>query len=499
MKIAYAGSDGRTLVSALTTSNSAKNREHRGVVMRGMPAMKPFAELMKWPVDFVEVLGEAPTVADYVQAAIKALREEKIDRIVPMPEALQFDGFVDQMIEEGFGEFVAGLTREGSMLEGDKIGCMEFCRKYGVAVPKAWDVVDLRDFVAFRRRCLEYLGHFGGFYAKFPYSAGGKGSRFIQSPWDIAPVYQGLMDDYSKVYEKRVNPEKLWPILLQSYMAGIEVSFTLLVDVHGNFQILPTGEDGQGRFPGPITINNPVTGGMWSVSPHPMESPELLELARRDIFEPFIKGMRKAGILRSCILYPGCMVFFDAFGKPQSIRMCEMNVRPPDPEFQPMVWRIKNFGALIQAMFKGNLGQVVPEIREDQIAMTLAAVTGPGPDSSYKGYPWRHKPGEPMEINHAALAKNGITLIPAGMGYKDGGFISDGTRVAYLLAAAQVKPGKTRGETADDLRAKLLRLFEAGAVRTIPQGEGEDRKGNRLVVRGDVGEHFGAAEKLFGK
>lgn len=496
-RIGFAGSDARTFLSALTVSRSGEKDEFQGVVIRGMPAMKPYTELVEWPVEFIET--SSGSLNSYVARTQTALADHEIDYVIPMPEALQIDGFVDQIIEVGYEYRVAGLTAKGSFIEGDKVACKLLCSKVGVPVATEWTMIEARDYRGFLKTCLGYLERHGGVYAKFPYQAAGKGSRFISNPWEIREVYDALMGDYSEVYKKMFGIGETWPLLIESYMAGVEVSFTAPVDEWGNFQILPTAMDYQGRFSGPISPRNPVTGGMASLGPHPMESPELLEMAAKQVFEPLIEGMRRRGILRPCILYPGCMVFFDEFGKPKSIRVCEVNIRPPEPEFQVMLRLVRNFSQLVVAMFKGNLDTVKPEVRSDQIAMTIALVTGPGPGGEYKGYPWRHKPGEPMVLDLKGLKKNGVTLLPAGMGYNDANhtFVSDGTRVAYLLGNATVKPGESRGAVANGLRDKLYRMFADGKVRTIPSGNGEDPNGNRLTVREDVGIHFGIAERLF--
>ncbi|OGE88054.1 MAG: hypothetical protein A2760_01315 [Candidatus Doudnabacteria bacterium RIFCSPHIGHO2_01_FULL_50_67] len=495
-RIGFAGSDARTFLSALTVSRSGEKGEFQGVVIRGMPAMKPYAELAGWPVDFLEVPGGS-SVQDYAARVLRALSDDEIDYVVPMPEALQIDGFVDRMTEAGFGDRVAGLTAAASFIEGDKVTCKQLCASARVPVAPDWVAIEARHYQPFLRACLRYLEQHGGAYAKYPFQAAGKGARFIGSPWEIREVYETLMADYAESYRKLLGPGLPWPLLMESYMAGIEVSFTALVDVHGNFQILPTAMDYQGRFAGQISRNNPVTGGMASLGPHPVHSQELLEMAVKQVFRPLIEEMRRRGILRPCILYPGCMVFFNEFGKPASIRVCEINIRPPEPEFQVMLRLVRNFGQLIMAMFEGHLDEVKPDVRDDQIAMTIALVTGPGPGGEYKGYPWRHKPGEPMMLDLKGLKKNNVTLLPAGMGYKDGTFISDGTRVAYLIGNATVKPGENRGQVADALRDKLYRMFADGKVRTIPCGTGEDPQGNRLTVRDDVGIHFGIAERLF--
>lgn len=495
-KVGFAGSDGRTLLSAVEVSRSTREKEYQGVVIRGMPAMKPFAELMNWPVEFIDVPGNT-SVPNYVDHAIEALANKEIDYIIPMPEALQIDGFVNKMIEAGYSSQVAGLTAEGSFLEGNKARCKQFCEDAGVPVAREWTILEAWDFKSFRVTCLRYLDLHGGVYVKFPFQAAGKGSRFINNPWDIREVYDTLLADYADVYKQMFGEGRKWPLLLESYMAGMEVSFTALVDANGNFQILPTAMDYPGRFPGAISKDNPITGGMAAIGSHPMESPELLHLAARCVFRPLIQAMKTHGILRPCILYPGCMVFFDHTGKPQSIRVCEINIRPPEPEFQVMIRLVRNFGELMVAMFEGNLDEVKPEVRPGQICMSLALVTGPGPGSEYKGYPWRHKPGEPMELDLKGLKKNQVTLLPAGMGYRDGTFISDGTRVAYLIANATLKTGQTYAQAAALLREKLYRVFNDGKVRVVPTGDGEDPAGNRLTVRSDVALHFDLAERLF--
>ena len=55
-KIACAGTDGRTLLSALVTATakSANSDEvFKGVVIRGTPSMPEFCRIMDWPVAFV--------------------------------------------------------------------------------------------------------------------------------------------------------------------------------------------------------------------------------------------------------------------------------------------------------------------------------------------------------------------------------------------------------------------------------------------------------------
>ncbi|WP_022667785.1 hypothetical protein [Desulfospira joergensenii] len=498
-KIGFAGTDGRTLLSALTVSTSKGSDDpdvYRGIVIRGTPAMPGFArDIMDWDVGFVKT--EDNSVEEYVRAIEAAFAAGELDYVIPMPESLLLNGIVDRMEEKGLGERVAGLNRAGSYIEGDKIRCKEFCERAGIPVAHAWSVADARSFSQVSRIVLNYLHAHGGAVLKFPYSAGGKGARIILDAWEIRQVYDELVRDYKKAY-KRMFKNREWPVLIESRMSGVEISFTLLVDGQGGFCILPTAMDYPERFQGPASSANPITGGMGSISPHPFESESLMELVRESIALPLVRALKQEGLLRPCILYPGCFVSMERTAQgilPRAIRVCEINIRPGEPEFQAVIRRIKNPGQLFSAMFREELDRVEPEIREDQICMTTALVTGPGGPDGQKGYPWRVTRNEKLEMDFSYLKKKRLLLIPSAMGVShEKGFISDGTRVAYLVLNGSVGKGGSRAETAQKMMNRVKTAFGGGRIRVIPR---EDPDGNRLAMRADIGSHFLSARDIF--
>lgn len=495
--IAFAGTDGRTLLSALVTSTATSEIHadaYQGVVIRGTPAMPKFAEIMKWPVAFIETGSNS--VQDYTAAIITALKEGKIDYAVPMPEALLFEGLVDSVEAAGFGDRIIGLAGAGAFIEGDKIEGKKLCRDAGIPVASSWTDADARDYQRILPTCLEYIHEFGGAVLKYPYSAGGKGARIILNSWEIREVYDTLLQDYKDSYKKKFGRKGRWPLLIESLMSGVEISFTMFVDRNGNFQILPTAMDYPERFEGPAGKNNPITGGMGAVSPHPLETPQLMQMAGEVIAKPLIRVMKERGILRPCVLYPGCFVSLDGGKHPTMIRVSEINIRPGEPEMQPVIRRLRNLGVLIQATLEGNLKEIEPEVRTEQIAMCSALVTGAGGPDGQKGYPWSCTRGEPVEIDFKYLQRKGIQIIPSAMMCtpEDDGFKSDGTRVAFMNANVSVKPGENRGDVAGRIRNKLLAAFDNGKIRVIPR---EDPNGNRLDLRRDIGLHYIKAEKIF--
>jgi phosphoribosylamine--glycine ligase len=496
VKIGFVGTDGRTLLAALETSRATSELypgSYRGVVVRGTPAMPAWAQKMKWPVDFLPVANNSAPA--FAEALIRAFQDGALDLALVMPEALVFDGLVDLVAEAGHAGRILGLDRGGAFIEADKIACKRLCQAAGIPVAPAWSEVEARDYPAVRATCLEYLHDFGGAVLKYPYSAGGKGARIILNTWEIREVYDLLLNDYKESYTQVCGKKSPWPLLIEARMSGVEISFTILVDKNGHHQLLPTAMDYPERFEGPPGIGNPITGGMGSISPHPLESPALLELAEATIARPLIKAMQERDILRPGVLYPGCFASFDGDFRPRSIRVCEINIRPGEPEFQPVVKRLRNLGALLTAMAAGNLHEVTPEVRADQISLCIALVTGPGGPKQQKGYPWSLTKGEVLEIDFDYFDKKKITVIPSAMDHADGVFKSDGSRVAFLVANATVKAGLRRGQVVETLRQRLLSAFDNGKIRAIPR---ENDQGNRLALRRDIGLHYQKAELLGG-
>ena len=496
-KIAFAGTDGRTLLSAMVVSTATSetfDNDFEGVVVRGTPAMPKYVELMNWPVNFIPTASNS--MSDYADAIIEALRIEQIDYVVPMPEALLFEGIVDRLAESGFGERVIGLNKDGAFVEGDKIKCKELCREAGIPVADEWQDVDAKDYPTVLRTCLQYIGQYGGAVLKYPYSAGGKGARIILNAWEIREVYDTLISDYRDAYKKLYGKKNRWPLLIESLMSGVEISFTILVDGNGHYQILPTAMDYPERFEGPASKSNPITGGTGAISPHPMETSQLLAMAGDTIAAPLVNALQAQGLLRPCILYPGCFVSFDGEQNPTNIRVSEINIRPGEPEAQPVARRLRNLGAMLQATLAGNLDTVPPEVRQEQIAICVALMTGPGGPDGQKGYPWSCTKGEPVTLDFKYMRRKGIQVIPSAMDW-DGstsGFKSDGTRVAFLNGNITVKPNETAGIVGDRLRKKLLAAFDNGKIRVIPR---EDPDGNRLDLRRDIGLHYLKAERIF--
>ena len=522
--IGFVGPDGRTCMCAYTVS-TVESEKFTGAIIKGMTGMSPIMDAVrgkkKWTMKIFPVEGNS--VEDYKQAILKTFKDGEIDYVVIMPEDLLYEGLVNELIEAGYGDHVIGLTKEAAFIEGDKVKAKIWMERAGVPVAP-FKVADAKNLLQIKEIVIDFMRNHGGAVIKYPYSAGGKGARPVFRVEDILDVWNILLKDYSKNYERLCGDDK-WPLLIEAWKSEIEISFTSIVDKKGNFRILPTAMDYPLRFEGPPSQSNPVTGGMAAIGMHPAETPELLKMVGDKVILPFVKEMKKGGILRPCILYPGCRVSIDPFsGKPVDILVYEMNVRAGEPEMQVVARRLKNLGELTVAALEGRLDAVEPDVRSDQISICLALVTGPGGPRGQKGYPDSYTKYEPIDINFKSLSKRGVLIVPSNVSWNEDNqrLISDGSRVFYLSKNATVKPEQKRGETAEALRNTLLQVFDQGLVRVIPR-EAEEafeaaeilyqqgnipkaefekakmafKKANRLDLRRDPGRIYEEWDQLY--
>ena len=501
--IGFVGPDGRTYMCAYTVS-TVEQDQFMGAIIKGMTGMGPVMDAVrgkkKWALKIFPVPGKS--LEDYKSAIITAFKSKEIDCVVIMPEDLIYDGIVNELIDAGYGDRVIGLTREAAFIEGDKVKAKTWMKRAGVPVAP-FKVADAKNLHQIKGIVTNFIRNHGGAVFKYPYSADGKGSRPVFRIEDILDVRNILLKDYSENYKTRHGDNK-WPLLIEAWKSEIEISFTALIDKKGNFCILPTAMDYPLRYEGPPSQTNPVTGGMGAIGMHPAETPDLIKLVGDKVIQPFVEEMKKRAILRPCILYPGCRVSIDPeTGKPVGILVYEMNIRAGEPEMQVVARRLKNLGELIVAAIDSKLDSIEPDVRNDQISICLALVTGPGGPHGQKGYPNSYTKYEPVLINFKSLGKRGILIVPSNMSWDEENqrLISDGSRVCYLSKNATVKPGQKRGEVAEALRALLLQAFDHGLVRVIPrEAEETFEPAEILFEQGNITEaEFNKAKAAFEK
>ena len=220
-------------------------------------------------------------------------------------------------------------------------------------------------------------------------------------------------------------------VVIEEFLVGEEASFIVMIDGE---HILPlaTSQDHKRLL---NDDQGPNTGGMGAYSPAPVVTPELHAKAIKQVIEPVLDGMKKAGTPFVGFLYAGLMIAPD-----QSIKVLEFNCRLGDPETQPIMMRLKSdLVTLIEHALMGTLDQVESVWdRRTALGIVLAA----------KGYPMSPRKGDIIKIS--TENNSDVHIFHAGTTFVDDQLVTSGGRVLCVT---------TLGENAAQARDLALKTL----------------------------------------
>jgi phosphoribosylamine--glycine ligase len=145
-------------------------------------------------------------------------------------------------------------------------------------------------------------------------------------------------------------------VLIEEHLAGAEASFFAVCD--GRRAVgLPVAQDHKRAYDGD---EGPNTGGMGAFAPSPLMTPELDDRIRREIVEPVLEGMHRAGHPFRGFLYVGLML------TAEGPKVIEFNVRLGDPEAQVVLPMLSGeLAPVLDAAARGALDGLACEYRGD--------------------------------------------------------------------------------------------------------------------------------------
>ena len=162
------------------------------------------------------------------------------------------------------------------------------------------------------------------------------------------------------------------------------------------------------------------TGGMGTIAPNPVFTPEVAEKAMQRIFLPTMEAMKKENrTFRGCLFF-GLMV---VDGDPYVI---EYNCRFGDPETQVVLPLME--GDLLKAMVataKGELASVPVSVKSGSAACVVMASGG---------YPVKYESGKEIAGLDANGQLDGAIIYHAGTKHADGKYLTAGGRVLGVTA-----------------------------------------------------------------
>ena len=374
-------------------------------------------------------------MADHV-AIIEFCRAKKIDLVVVGPEAPLVAGLTDDLRAANIRVF--GPSKAAARLEGSKGFTKDLCTKYGIPTAAYGRFGDLASAKAY----VEKTG--APIVVKADGLAAGKGVTVAMT---IAEALAALDACFEGSFGS-AGAE----VVVEEFLTGEEASFFCLCD---GTTALPFGTAQDHKRLGEGD-SGPNTGGMGAYSPAPVMSPAMIERTMREIVEPTMRGMAKAGSPFSGVLFAGLMI------TPGGPKLIEYNTRFGDPECQVLMMRLKDdLLVLLNAAADGQLAHMSARWHaEAALTVVMAA----------KGYPGVPEKGSVIRGIDAASG-DGVEIFHAGTAINAGALVANGGRVLSVTAT---------GATVSEAQRKV---YEAVDRIDWPQGFCRRDIGWRAVER----------------
>jgi phosphoribosylamine--glycine ligase len=333
-----------------------------------------------------------------VDGLVALARDERVDLVVPGPEAPLVAGLADALDAAGIP--VAGPTAAAARLEGSKAFAKEIMAAAGVPTGGHEVVATVEDG----------LRAIGGSYPaviKFDGLAAGKGVV-------IAPDEDAARTALTEFLEDRRYGAG--DVVIEEHLVGEELSLLALCDGERAVPLAPA-QDYKRIFDGD---EGPNTGGMGSYSPVVGVDAARAQEISALVHQPVVDEMARRGTPFRGVLYAGLMLTADG------PKVIEYNARFGDPETQAVLPRLRSdlLDLLLRVARPGGLADA--DLRfDDRWAVTLVLASAGYPASSSSGdvISGLDDLPEGVEVTHAGTAVGA-----------DGDVVTAGGRVLNVTA-----------------------------------------------------------------
>jgi len=359
-----------------------------------------------------KIASNHTVAASDLQGLLSLAKSERVDLTIVGPDDPLAAGIVDLFQREELAIF--GPTAAAARLESSKSFAKEFMVRHGIPTAAS------QTFTAYEP-AIEYCRS-----ARYPLVvkadglALGKGVVIAGNLAEAeAAVRQSMVD---KVFG---NAGSI--VVIEEFLVGPECSLHALVD-GSSYLLFPDARDHKRALDGD---RGPNTGGMGTISPSPVIDPEMLDRVRREILEPFIRGLAADSLPFQGMLFPGLMI------TPEGPKVLEFNCRFGDPETQVLMRRLKSdLLDLIEATVEGKLSSITPQW-DERAAICVVLASG--------GYPGAIEKGKVIQCIGDVGSDADVVVFHAGTLMKEEKIMTNGGRVLGITAL---------GSTLEKARAK---------------------------------------------
>jgi phosphoribosylamine--glycine ligase len=246
-----------------------------------------------------------------------------------------------------------------------------------------------------------------------------------------------------EVLIRKAHKEAGSEVIVEEFLDGPEISIHALCDGEG-YAMLPPSQDHKRAFDGDRGKN---TGGMGTIAPLPLVTPEMMREIEEKVVQPTLAAMRKRGTPFKGLLYPGIKM------TSSGPKVLEYNVRFGDPETQVYMRLLKSdILDLFDACIDGTIIYDSP-VWDGGYAANIVLASG--------GYPDAYKKGLPVSGIEEAEQIPGVVIFHAGTKRLGSDLVTDSGRVLSVSAVGTTL--KEAIETAYRAADKIM--FEGKQLR----------------------------------
>lgn len=327
-------------------------------------------------------------------------KTNNIDLVVVGPEAPLVDGLADALQANNIPCF--GPNAAAAQLEGSKEFAKQVMDATHIPTAAYASFTDYQEALAYVREQDHPI------VVKADGLAAGKGVTICATLAETEAALKEAMED------QRFG-EAGAKVVIEEFLVGIEASFHVITDGKKAHALI-AAKDHKALNDGD---SGPNTGGMGTMAPNPLVTPELAQTITTDIAQPVFDHMASKGMPFQGVLFIGLML------TDKGPKVLEFNVRFGDPETQVML----------------------PLLDYDLLPVLLGAAKGELPEGDYPfkdqtavcvvlaghGYPGTPRKGDP--ISGLEDGDNSV-IFHAGTRELDGTIYTNGGRVLGLTAWA---------------------------------------------------------------
>jgi phosphoribosylamine--glycine ligase len=349
------------------------------------------------------IASNVPIRATDIAALVAFAEREKIDLVIPGPEAPLVAGIADALAIAGIR--CCGPSAAAAALEGSKTFAKEIADL--AAIPTAaWERFDDAD------EAHDYVDEMGApIVIKADGLAAGKGVV-------VAATLHEAHDAITAIMEDKIHGAAGASVVIEECLDGEEISVFALCDGLDALY-LGCAADHKRAYD---NDTGPNTGGMGAISPPPWAPPPVIDAAMDQIIRPALAAMAERGTPFRGFLFAGLML------TQAGPSLIEFNVRFGDPECETLLPLLRS--DILPALMAATDGQLAHvDLRWQEAASATVVMCA-------RGYPGPYATGSEIFGLEEAGALPGVTVFHAGTMAEEGSILANGGRVLAINATA---------------------------------------------------------------